>query len=461
MITKDALELAQENYKEYGKYVAQGRAYPCLYDGMKSVAKRSIYGMYKEGPRSIQKLAKLAAYALPYHPHPTSISGAIIQLGENGNKLKLLDTQGNWGDSSKGIQASAERYIGGRLSNIAFELFCDSVEYCDYMKGEIDEDEPVALPAYIPLCFINGVEGIPSGLPKINIPMLDISDMFDYYIEILKNKDVTFRPKKLPKPNLDIDILSTKQEWDDFLRSGKGSIKVAPRMTIEGNTITITALPPSKNVESVRKIVEKEILQDKIDFIDESGKDLLIVIEKVKNKQCDMKALFNNIYKKLTCNISYNMAFFDLDHIYVPFGFDKVVEANLSYVIKTHKNRIAHQLNELNKKLRVLEIIQNLRNKNHIKNIFNLDEKDALQWIEKQYKVDNEISQAVLKKPISYLTREHQKEIDDLQDQIKQLNNDNSDIYEFLLKKYQNLKKKVNKEIKNNSTKFIRIKHDK
>ena len=384
-MTKDALELAQENYKEYGTYVAMGRSYPCILDGTKSVAKRSIYGINKDGGRSIQKLAKLAAYALPYHPHPTSISGAIVQLGESGNKLKLFDTQGNWGDSSKDIKASAERYIGGRLSNLAIELFCDSIEYCDYMKGEIDEDEPVALPALIPLCFINGVEGIPSGLPKINIPTIDISDMFDYYLEILKHKNLDFVPSKLPKPNLDIDILSTKSEWEEILKIGKGSIKIAPRMELDGNTIIITSLPHTKDVESVRKVVEKEILQDKIDFIDESGKDLRIVIEKVKNKQCDMKELFKLIYKKLTCSISYNMAFFDREHIYVPCSFDKVVKANLSYVIKTHRNRIANQLNDLKKKLKILEIIQDLKSKNMIKQLFDLDHNEAVLWISKKY----------------------------------------------------------------------------
>ena len=88
--TKDALELACENYREYGKYVAQGRAYPSIYDGAKSSYKRAIYGMWKSSPRSIIKVAELAAAALPYHPHPTSVAGVIIQLGENGNKFKFI-----------------------------------------------------------------------------------------------------------------------------------------------------------------------------------------------------------------------------------------------------------------------------------------------------------------------------------------------------------------------------------
>ena len=46
--TKDALELARENYKEYGLYVGSGRAYPQILDGTKSSYKRAIYGMWKD-----------------------------------------------------------------------------------------------------------------------------------------------------------------------------------------------------------------------------------------------------------------------------------------------------------------------------------------------------------------------------------------------------------------------------
>jgi DNA gyrase/topoisomerase IV subunit A len=94
-----------------------------------------------------------------------------------------MDTQGNWGDSSRGIEASAERYIEGKLSTLAEHLFCDSIEYAEMVPGEIDKDEPKALPALLPLCFINGSSGIPSGLPTLNIPTLDLVGMIDYYLE--------------------------------------------------------------------------------------------------------------------------------------------------------------------------------------------------------------------------------------------------------------------------------------
>ena len=49
--TTDSLELAQDSYSQYGKEVAMGRAYPCVYDGMKLVYKRAIYSMVKNSPR--------------------------------------------------------------------------------------------------------------------------------------------------------------------------------------------------------------------------------------------------------------------------------------------------------------------------------------------------------------------------------------------------------------------------
>ena len=449
----DANELARNNYTEYSKYVSSGRAYPQVYDGLKSSYRRALYGMWEYDSGKIVKLADLAAHALPYHPHPSSISGVIVQLGENGNKLKIMNTQGNWGDSTKGIIASADRYIGGKLSSLAKHLLLDSVEYCEFVPGEIDKPEPKALPALLPLCFINGSSGIPSGLPTLNIPTLDIIGMLDYYIEVLQAKDTSYRPKKLPKPNLEINMLSTKEEWDNVLLTGKGMIKTAPIMSInQNNVITITAIPKDRSIEHVRKVVEKEILLDKIDVRDESTDKLCIVIEKVPHKQCDMKELYKKLYTKLQANETYNMAFYDEEKIYVPCSFHKVVQSNIDYLIKTHQNRITKQLEQVHIKLRVLEVIEEMKKGNILKSLFDCEESGAITFIVDKYKVTTDIASKVLQKPLSYLTKEHYQEIIDLQQQINELETDQSDIYEFLIRKYKALKKEINSIIKN---KFI------
>ena len=456
IVTKDALELASENYREYSKYVAAGRAYPCLIDGAKSVQKRVIFSLYKKAPRSIIKVAEAAGYCLDTHPHPTAVPEVIVSLGDNGNKFKFVDTQGNFGHRAKNIEASAPRYIGCRLSDLAIDMTCDGIEYCPTIKGELDKPEPAALPSMLPLCFLNAMQGIPAGLPKLNIPCLDITGMFDYYLDILKHKDLNYIPKKLPIPNVGVPILSSKADWESVLRTGKGTIRLAPEMEIDKNgTITITAMPSSKTVDHVRKIIEKEILLDKVDIRDESTYDTRVVIEKVFKKQCDMQEIFDRLYKKLQASETYNLAFFDSNHIYVPCSFDMVVKSNLSYLIETHANRLVHQIKDNQERLEVLQIIEKLKKTNNWKAIFDLSYEDACGYLQKTFKCSEETSQAVLRKPISYLTKEHQKEITDLQQLITELENDQSDIFEMLSKKYKTLKQKISKEIMPNTTKFI------
>lgn len=449
IVTKDALELAVENYTSYSKYCAMGRAYPHIADGLKTSYKRAIYGMYKNNTRKIVKVAELAAHALPYHPHPSSVAGVIVQLGESGNKLKLMETQGNWGDSTKGVEASAERYIGGYLSSLAESLLCDSVEYTKFVKGEIEKDEPEALPALLPLCFINGLKGIPSGLPTLNIPTIDPLGMIDYYINVLSHKSLDFKPRNFPQPNYNCDIISEPEAWDQIMKTGKGTIKFAPRMTISNdNVITIEELPLGKTMEHVRKILDKEILQDKIDARDESTRQTCIVIEKVPYKQCNMQDLYDRLYTKLQATETCNMAFFDSEHIYVPCGFDKVVKANLNNLIDTHNNRIEHELEDLKLKLRVLEIIEQIKKGNDIKTLVDLDTKGAVAFIAAKYNTSADVATKVFQKPLSYLTKEHIQEIEDLKSDIKALEEDQSDIYEFLIKKYKNLKKELAKVLK-------------
>lgn len=452
----DALDLARNNYQEYSLYIASGRAYPNLLDGAKSVQKRIIYSLNKKAPRSIIKVAEAAGYCLDMHPHPTAVPEVIVSLGDNGNKFNFLDKQGNFGHRVKSIEASAPRYIGCKLSDLAIDLTCDGIEYCPTMTGELDKPEPVALPTLLPLCFLNSMSGIPAGLPKLNIPSLDIAGMFDYYLDILKHKDLNYVPKKLPIPNVGVPILSSKKDWENILKTGKGTIRLAPEMTIDKNgTIIITAMPSSKSAEHVRKIIEKEILLDKIDMRDESTYDTRIVIEKVFKKQCDMQEIYDRLYKKLQTSETYNLAFFDQDHIYVPCNFDFVVKSNLNYLIETHSNRLIYQIKDNQEKLEVLQIIEKLKKTNNWKAIFDLSYNDACLFLQNTFKCSLDTAQAVLRKPISYLTKEHKQEIIDLQNVITELENDQSDIFEMLTKKYKSIKQRVLKETVINTTRFI------
>lgn len=371
-----------------------------------------------------------------------------------------METQGNWG--GKGAAPSADRYIGGMLSDLAKKLFTESMEYSNYIKGEIEEDEPDGLPALLPLCFINGTKGIPSGLPTVNIPPLNIEHMFNYFIEILKAKDLNYKPKWCPEPNLELNIVTTREEWKEIMRTGKGSIRVAPIIEWVDSShreIKITALPETKNIDHIRKIIDRELSTDKVDLRDESAAEFCVVIERVPKRWVDMEELFTRLQTKLQCSIPYNFAFSDITNnkIYVPCSFDYVVKRMIENLMNVHQNRITHQLENLNNKLLVLQIIEKMKKDKLIISMVEMSHQEALDYLVKTYSIIEDVASKVMSKPISYLTKEHEDEIKKLEDDINSLKTDQSDIYEFLLNKYKEMKKEVNKVIKNKykETKFI------
>ena len=191
-----------------------------------------------------------------------------------------------------------------------------------------------------------------------------------------------------------------------------------------------------------------------------TAEQIKFVIEKVPHKQCDMKEIFKRLYTKLQSSETYNMAFFDEEKIYVPCSFHKVVKSNLQFLIDTHQNRITKQLEQLKIKLRVLEVIEEMKKGNALKALFDCELSGAIAFIVEKYKVSSDIANKVLQKPMSYLTREHGQEIIDLQNEIKDLETDQSDIYEFLTRKYKAIKKEINAVIKNKfaPTTFVKVK---
>ena len=96
-------------------------------------------------------------------------------------------------------------------------------------------------------------------------------------------------------------------------------------------------------------------------------------------------------------------------------------------------------------KLKVLEIIEEIKLSGSIRDLVDFDTQGAIIYIASNYNTTEEIASKVFQKPLSYLTKAHLDEIESLKNQIFELENDNRDIYEFLIKKYKNLKKELNK----------------
>lgn len=443
-IQSDALEIAEDNYQEYSKYVIATRAYPGIYDGCKAVYRRTIYCCSKFLPDKLVKSVNAIGQIVQLHPHPNSIYGVIVQMASKYDcPFPLFDTKGNFGGF--GHPASAERYTECKISNIAKEIFMKFTDYADMMKGETDKDEPRDLPALLPLCFLHGSSGIPVGMPVVNIPSLNAVDMIKYYIEVLKSEDLDKVPNYLVKPDIgNVIIKNTPDEWRDILRTGKGSIRVLPKIEIVDNrTLAIVGLSSKKKFDHVRAALSQELARDQIDIRDETSTEVRYVVEIPPYRRININEIKEKLEKKLSASESCRFIF--ADHGVATFcGFHDVVKHNLEYLIKCVRRKFDNEIKELEYQYAVLYAINKMKLTDFYKDMAKLDTNESVKYLIDNYDVTNEQAKSILRKPLSYImTKDHDNEMIDIRKKLDMINSYNDDVYSYLIDIYKDLLKKT------------------
>jgi topoisomerase-4 subunit A len=245
-------KLFDENFIEYTSYVIKERAIPDIHDGLKPVQRRILQTLYNMDDGRFQKVANVVGDTMKLHPHgDASIFGALVNLA---NKSYLLDRQGNFGNIYTGDQASAPRYIECRLSPLAKETLFnrDLTEYVDSYDGRLQE--PVTLPAKIPLLLLQGAEGIAVGMATKIMPH-NFVELLKAQKAILRNKPATLYPDFQTGGLLDVS------GYDD----GNGRLKCRARIEEKNDkTIIITEIPFGTTTQSLSDSIEKAAKAGKI-----------------------------------------------------------------------------------------------------------------------------------------------------------------------------------------------------
>lgn len=454
----DALEVAQNNYREYSEYVIRTRAYPGLIDGMKSGARRCVYATHKFLPRKKVKSTNAIGEIVRFHCHPDSIYGILVGLAsEYDCPFPLYDIQGNFG--GLGSPAAAARYTELMLSDLAIKMYGSFSDYVDMEKGEMELDEPTYLASLIPYCFLAGTYGIPVGMSTVNIPPMNPVDIVKYYIKILSTRDIDTIPNTLIRPNIgNVNVTTSEKDWRELLRTGRGSVTYQPIINImsDGRSVEIIGLPPNKNFTHIQKILEEEILRDQIDLRDETTTVERYVIEIPPYRRVNAKDIRKKLINKLTSNASYRFTFAH-DSKAVNCGFHTAVKYNLEYTIKCCERKLDSEIKSLKYNLRVLEIIEEMKSEKDIVKLSDMTYNQAITYISKKYKCELEQAKSVMLKSMSYLTKEHNKEIKDIRSKISKLETNSDDIYNYLLSIYKTLLKDVEKFMENRPiTKFVK-----
>lgn len=132
--------------------------------------------------------------------HNSSLEQGIVGMAQNfvgSNNINLLDPLGNYGSRVKGgSDAASSRYIFTKLTPVVRALFPD---VDDNILNYLDDDgfsiEPLFYTPIIPMCLVNGIEGIGTGWSTF-IPCFNPKDIVKYLGNKIQNKtnNVTLTP---------------------------------------------------------------------------------------------------------------------------------------------------------------------------------------------------------------------------------------------------------------------------
>jgi len=240
------------SFLEYASYVIRDRAIPALGDGLKPVQRRILWAMHQTDDGRFTKVANVIGDTTKYHPHgDASIGDALVVLA---NKRYLIERQGNFGNLYTGDPAAAPRYIECRLTELArTEIFNDELtQFVPSYDGR--KQEPVALPAKLPLALMLGTEGIAVGLSARILPH-NFPELLEAQIRILKEE-----PFKC-LPDFPTGGLMDARGYAD----GKGSVKVRAKLKIKDEaTIVIKEIPPATTTDTLIASIENAVRKGKL-----------------------------------------------------------------------------------------------------------------------------------------------------------------------------------------------------
>ena len=219
---------------DYASYVILERAVPSLNDGLKPVQRRILHSLKEKDDGRYNKVANVVGHTMQYHPHgDASIADALVAMGQ---KDLLIDTQGNWGNILTGDKAAATRYIEARLSKFALAVAFNSKTTNWAASYDGRNQEPVNLPFKFPLLLAHGAEGIAVGLACKILPH-NFNELIDGCIDVLRKK----RTKLMP--DFPTGGIMDASEYNGGLRGGKVRVRARIEKTKNKRLLKITDIP--------------------------------------------------------------------------------------------------------------------------------------------------------------------------------------------------------------------------
>jgi topoisomerase-4 subunit A len=386
-------EYAEEAYLAYAVSVVKGRALPMVEDGQKPVQRRILFAMKEmglvAGVKPVKSARVVGNVLGMYHPHgDSSAYEAAVRLAQDFTlRYPLIDGQGNFG-SRDGDGAAAMRYTEMRLSPIADLLLAEidrgTVDFQNNYDGAFQE--PVLLPARLPMMLLNGASGIAVGMATEMIPH-NMREIASAVLQVMDKPDCTTEELMQHVPGPDFpgggQLISSTADIRSTYESGRGSLRLRARWVVEAMArgqwrIIINELPHGVSVETVMAEIEaisnpkpkkdkKTIDQDQLlikqsvlsllDSVRSEGKkDVRLILEPKTSKIASEELMaFLLVHTSMEVSCSVNMVMIGTDGRPAQKGLLKILKEWIEFRLNVVRRRCQFDLDKINRRIHILD----------------------------------------------------------------------------------------------------------
>ncbi|MBX7067517.1 MAG: DNA topoisomerase IV subunit A [Parachlamydiales bacterium] len=331
----------RDHFIRYASYVILDRAIPNVVDGLKPVQRRILEILFRQNDDKLHKVANIVGQTMQLHPHGDApIYEALVTIA---NKGYVLDKQGNFGSIYTGDPAAAARYIETRLSALAKETLFnpDITEKIPSYDGR--NDEPVTLPAKIPLLLMQGADGIAVGMATRILPH-NFNELLEAEIAYLEGKNFKFFP------DFPTGGIMDKSEYD----KGQGKVKLRAKIEVKDpKTLVIREICYGTTTESLIRSIDEAAKKGKIkieEINDYTAENVEIEIKLPRGQYAE--EILDALYGFTECEVSLNSQIMVIKdglpwetnvHEILAYNADKLVEF-LKRELEIERDRILEKI---------------------------------------------------------------------------------------------------------------------
>ncbi len=366
-------KFTEDAYLNYSMYVIMDRALPNIGDGLKPVQRRIIYAMSELNLSHASKPKKSARTVGDvlgkYHPHGDSAcyEAMVLMAQPFSYRYPLVDGQGNWGAPDDPKSFAAMRYTEAKLSRFSEVLLSElgqgTADWIPNFDGTMDE--PQILPARLPHILLNGVTGIAVGMAT-DIPPHNVREVASACALLLEkpssNLAAVMEHVKGPDYPTDAEIITPAADILKIYETGRGSIKMRARYTIEDGDVVVDSLPHQASGARILEQIAAQMQAKKLpmvaDLRDESDHEKptrLVIIP--RSNRIDLDQLMAHLFATtdLEKNYRVNMNMLGLDGRPKVKPLLTILSEWNTFRIQTVTRRLQYRLDRVERRLHILE----------------------------------------------------------------------------------------------------------